>query len=122
MLTNCLTCILCSYYLGYIAGDPTDAELDEGELCFMEDVVDLLEASHFRLLSDEDWQTAQAEEFTVFHSSTAPPGSLWPCCVVQAFPAWSSTAALHDASAVRCYHSPVPAPPAQQGACSSRQP
>ena len=47
------------------AADPTDAELDEGELCFMEDLVDILEASHFRLLSAEDWETAQAEEFTV---------------------------------------------------------
>ena len=31
----------------------------------MEDLVDLLEACHFRLLSAQDWQTAQAEEFTV---------------------------------------------------------
>ena len=31
----------------------------------MEDLVDLLEACHFRLLSAEDWATAQAEEFTV---------------------------------------------------------
>ena len=27
--------------------------------------MDLLEACHFRLLSAEDWQTAQEEEFTV---------------------------------------------------------
>ena len=31
----------------------------------MTDLVDLLEACHFRLLSAEDWDTAQAEEFTV---------------------------------------------------------
>lgn len=47
------------------AAEPSDSELDEGELCFMEDLVDILEASHFRLLSEEDWATAQAEEFTV---------------------------------------------------------
>ncbi|KAK9809543.1 hypothetical protein WJX73_000179 [Symbiochloris irregularis] len=46
------------------ARDPSDKELDEGELCFMEDLVDLLEASHFKLLSADDWNTAQAEEFT----------------------------------------------------------
>ena len=31
----------------------------------MSDLVGLLEACHFRLLSAEDWETAQAEEFTV---------------------------------------------------------
>ena len=31
----------------------------------MSDLVNLLEACHFRLLSAEDWDTAQAEEFTV---------------------------------------------------------
>ena len=47
------------------AGYPSDERLDREELRFMEDLVDLLEACHFRLLSVEDWQTAQAEEFTV---------------------------------------------------------
>ena len=47
------------------AGYPSEERLDREELRFMEDLVDLLEACHFRLLSAQDWQTAQAEEFTV---------------------------------------------------------
>lgn len=47
----------------------------------MEDLVDILEASHFRLLSAEDWATAQAEEFTVSSSPLQlPPSQLDICC------------------------------------------
>lgn len=31
----------------------------------MEDMYQLMQAAHFRLLSAEDWNTAQAEQFTV---------------------------------------------------------
>ncbi|EIE18772.1 hypothetical protein COCSUDRAFT_60075 [Coccomyxa subellipsoidea C-169] len=43
---------------------PTEEELDEMEMTFMEDVWQLMQASHFRLLSKEDWETAQEEQFT----------------------------------------------------------
>lgn len=35
------------------------------EMNFLEDMYELMQASHFRLLSEEDWDTAQDEQFTV---------------------------------------------------------
>ena len=34
-------------------------------MTFLEDMYQLMQAAHFRLLSAEDWKTAQAEQFTV---------------------------------------------------------
>lgn len=54
------------------------------EMTFMEDVWQLMQASHFRLLSKEDWETAQEEQFTVspHHlSSTAYRPHRCPLCV-----------------------------------------
>ncbi|KAK9905089.1 hypothetical protein WJX75_009516 [Coccomyxa subellipsoidea] len=44
--------------------EPTEEELDEMEMTFMEDMWQLMQASHFRLLSEDDWDTAQEEQFT----------------------------------------------------------
>ncbi|KAK9804732.1 hypothetical protein WJX72_002789 [[Myrmecia] bisecta] len=43
---------------------PESAELDQRELRFVEDFYTLLKAAHYRLLSQEEWETALAEEFT----------------------------------------------------------
>lgn len=60
-------CALCHASLSkrVSAEHPSEERLDREELRFMSDLVGLLEACHFRLLSEEDWDTAQAEEFTV---------------------------------------------------------
>ena len=34
-------------------------------MTFLEDIHQLMQAAHFRLLSADDWKTAQAEQFTV---------------------------------------------------------
>ena len=34
-------------------------------MTFLEDMYQLMQAAHFRLLSADDWKTAQAEQFTV---------------------------------------------------------
>lgn len=47
-----------------VAG-PSEEELDRQEVSFLEDIYQLMQAAHFRLLSEEDWATAQDEEFTV---------------------------------------------------------
>ena len=45
--------------------EPSAEELDEQEMTFLEDMYQLMQAAHFRLLSADDWKTAQAEQFTV---------------------------------------------------------
>lgn len=47
--------------------EPSPEDLDEQEMTFLEDMYQLMQAAHFRLLSAEDWNTAQAEQFTVRH-------------------------------------------------------
>lgn len=42
------------------------------EMTFMEDMWQLMQASHFRLLSKDDWDTAQEEQFTVSSSKHVP--------------------------------------------------
>jgi recombinational DNA repair ATPase RecF len=44
---------------------PSHKELNELEISFLEDIYQLMQAAHFRLLSEEEWATAQEEEFTV---------------------------------------------------------
>ncbi|CAL8464423.1 g3958 [Coccomyxa elongata] len=44
--------------------EPSEEELDDMEMAFLEDMYELMQASHFRLLSEEDWDTAQDEQFT----------------------------------------------------------
>ena len=45
--------------------EPSSEDLDEQEIIFLEDIHQLMQAAHFRLLSADDWKTAQAEQFTV---------------------------------------------------------
>ena len=52
--------------------EPSPEDLDEQEMTFLEDVYQLMQAAHFRLLSAEDWNTAQAEQFTVRHGEGLP--------------------------------------------------
>ena len=44
---------------------PNENELDQTELRFLEDFCNLLTTAHYRLLTEEEWQTATDEEFTV---------------------------------------------------------
>lgn len=46
------------------AGLPDDQTLDQTELKFLEDFCNLLTTAHYRLLTEEEWQTATDEEFT----------------------------------------------------------
>jgi hypothetical protein len=43
----------------------TSEELDKRELAFVEDFYKLLRAAYFNIISREDWETAQDENFTV---------------------------------------------------------
>lgn len=47
------------------AAPHTDDELDKRELAFVEDFYKLLRAAYFNIISREDWETAQDENFTV---------------------------------------------------------
>lgn len=51
------------------AGLPSDEALDATELRFLEDFCNLLTTAHYRLLSEEEWQTATDEEFTASYYS-----------------------------------------------------
>ncbi len=54
--------------------EPSPEDLDEQEITFLEDIHQLMQAAHFRLLSADDWKTAQAEQFTVsLPNASAPP-------------------------------------------------
>ena len=44
---------------------PAPGDLDEQEVTFLEDMYQLLQAAHFRVLSGEEWETAKEESFTV---------------------------------------------------------
>ena len=44
---------------------PSPEELDRQEMTFVEDMFQLLQATHFRVLSADEWATAQQENFTV---------------------------------------------------------
>jgi len=57
---------------------PSAEELDEQEMTFLEDIYQLMQAAHFRLLSADDWKTAQAEQFTVNHPISYPHRHLLP--------------------------------------------
>jgi hypothetical protein len=43
---------------------PTDEQLDALELQFVEDFCSMMDAAHYRLLTQDEWDTALAEEFT----------------------------------------------------------
>lgn len=53
------------------AGLPSDEALDATELRFLEDFCNLLTTAHYRLLTEEEWQTATDEEFTASYFSQA---------------------------------------------------
>jgi len=57
---------------------PSAEELDEQEMTFLEDIYQLMQAAHFRLLSADDWKTAQAEQFTVNYPISYPHRHLLP--------------------------------------------
>ncbi len=73
----CLWCLLaclslCFFLSGKLrhwacgrAAMPTDAELDKREDACLDAFHQLLTSAHFRLLSPDDWATAQADAFTV---------------------------------------------------------
>lgn len=46
-------------------------ELDQKELRFLEDFCNLLVTAHYRLLTEEEWETATDEEFTVSLSQSS---------------------------------------------------
>ena len=45
---------------------PSPEQLDNLELRFLEDFCNLLVTAHYRLLTEQEWQTATDEEFTVY--------------------------------------------------------
>ena len=58
----------------FCAALPNENELDQTELRFLEDFCNLLTTAHYRLLTEEEWQTATDEEFTVSgYTSTYSP-------------------------------------------------
>lgn len=48
-------------------------------MTFLEDMYQLMQAAHFRLLSADDWKTAQAEQFTVRLCQHPTHGCLVTC-------------------------------------------
>ncbi len=48
------------------------------EVTFLEDMYELMQASHFRLLSGDDWDTAQDEQFTVSLPASEPHQQISP--------------------------------------------
>ena len=44
---------------------PPPEQLDQTELRFLEDFCNLMVTAHYRLLTEQEWQTATDEEFTV---------------------------------------------------------
>lgn len=85
---------------------PSEEELDDMEMAFLEDMYELMQASHFRLLSEEDWDTAQDEQFTVSLSFSDPHQlilSFFPSHprVQSRYPAWYSR--------LRVWHTSLPA-------------
>jgi len=57
------------------AADLSDTELDKREDACLDAFHQLLTSAHFRLLSPEDWATAQADAFT----ARAPASGLQDC-------------------------------------------
>ncbi len=49
----------------WCAALPTPEQLDQTELRFLEDFCNLMVTAHYRLLTEQEWQTATDEEFTV---------------------------------------------------------
>ena len=43
----------------------TDNVLDRQELQFLDDFQDVMQCAHYRLITQDEWDTALAEEFTV---------------------------------------------------------
>ena len=62
----------------FMYAGPSAEELDEQEMTFLEDIYQLMQAAHFRLLSADDWKTAQAEQFTVSCPVSYPHRHLSP--------------------------------------------
>ena len=72
------------------------------EMTFMDDMWQLMQASHFRLLSEDDWDTAQEEQFTVSSSKhvPAPQFSQLASCIN---PLQMQTQTSHE----KCVHGPL---------------
>ena len=51
---------------------PTPEQLDQTELRFLEDFCNLMVTAHYRLLTEQEWQTATDEEFTVSSTPACP--------------------------------------------------
>ena len=51
---------------------PTPEQLDQTELRFLEDFCNLMVTAHYRLLTEQEWQTATDEEFTVSFIPACP--------------------------------------------------
>ena len=67
------------------AGLPSDEALDATELRFLEDFCNLLTTAHYRLLTEEEWQTATDEEFTASYfaclcTCSVKTATLLPLC------------------------------------------
>lgn len=56
----------------WCAALPTPEQLDQTELRFLEDFCNLMVTAHYRLLTEQEWQTATDEEFTVSSSTACP--------------------------------------------------
>lgn len=68
-----------AFFILYMTlAEPSPDDMDEQEMTFLEDIHQLMQAAHFRLLSAEDWKTAQAEQFTV--SQLHEPAPHVACC------------------------------------------
>ncbi len=56
----------------WCAALPTPEQLDQTELRFLEDFCNLMVTAHYRLLTEQEWQTATDEEFTVSSTPACP--------------------------------------------------
>lgn len=68
----------------WCAALPTPEQLDQTELRFLEDFCNLMVTAHYRLLTEQEWQTATDEEFTVcsiqhVHICTEPSATKQLC-------------------------------------------
>ncbi len=54
----------------WCAALPTPEQLDQTELRFLEDFCNLMVTAHYRLLTEQEWQTATDEECTVSSDPT----------------------------------------------------
>ena len=78
----------------YCAALPSPEVLDKTELKFLEDFCNLLRTAHYRMLTQEEWETATEEEYTV---STAFSLTLLCICPARlAFQCTKTSPALAD--------------------------